>query len=315
MIARMNFSFFIMTFCSICIYAASFEEVNVGILDFEGAGLNENEIVMVSDKFRSSMIEYSKYRIMERASMNEVLKEQGFQQAGACNSTSCLIEAGQLLGVTYMLAGRLSRANGITAISARIIDVGTGEILFARSREYQSQFFEIVSTEIPAFVREFIDSIDISLKDFAEKHKKGILFVESVPENGIVSIDGLETGRTTPTTFKDIDAGKHKIFINSGLKAGNQEVQVISGKLTRTKIELTDCFGSIRIQGAASGTRVKIQNFGEHAIPVELDSLPAGYYEIIANTDGYFPFSQIVRISCMKMTEMNIELEKQSFVT
>lgn len=314
MVARMNYSFLITALYTIGVFAASFEEVNVGILDFEGAGLNHNEIVMVSDKFRSSMIEYSKYRIIERASMNEVLKEQGFQQTGACNSNSCLIEAGQLLGVTYMLAGRISRANGITAISTRIIDVGTGEILFARSREYKTQFFELVSSEIPDYVKNFIEGIDKSLRDFAERHKKGILFVESEPENGIVSIDGLETGRMTPTTFKDIDAGKHEIVVNSGLKVGIKAIQVTSGKLTRANIILENGFGALRIQATISGVKVAIEGLGEHAIPVELDSVPAGRYSINVKHDGYFPISQEVKVSCMKTSEVNIELQKQSFV-
>jgi TolB-like protein len=310
----MKLFFILIAFYTTSILGASFKEVNLAILDFEGAGVSQNETVMISDKFRSSMIEYSKYRIMERASMNAVLSEQGFQQSGACNSNSCLIEAGQLLGVTYMLAGRISHASGITAISTRIIDVSSGEIIFARSREYKSQFFEFISTEIPTFVNELVKALDISLNELAVKNKKGILYVESTPENGIVSIDGLETGRLTPTTFKDIEAGNHVVQVNSGLKVGTKAVIVTPGKLTRSTIPIDNGFGSVRIQSNVSGVNATIEGIGNYQIPVEVDSIPSGNYSIVVNNENYFPDSQDIQVLCFQITETIMDLKQKSFL-
>ena len=60
--------------------------------------------------------------------MEEVLKEQGLQQSG-CTTSECAVEVGALLGVDKMITGSIGRIGSLFTLSARIIDVETGEIL------------------------------------------------------------------------------------------------------------------------------------------------------------------------------------------
>jgi hypothetical protein len=64
------------------------------------------------------------------------LKEQGFQQSGACDQGACLVEAGQLLGVQKMVGGTIGKLGTVYAVELRVMDVKTGEIDRGFSREY-----------------------------------------------------------------------------------------------------------------------------------------------------------------------------------
>ncbi len=294
--------------------ASSFEEVNIAILDFEGAGLQTNEIVMASDKFRTSFIEASKYRISESPALPDTLKMQGLEQTDTSISNSNVMSSGRRLGVSYICAGRFSQANGITAISARIIDVKTGEILLAKNSEFKSKFSKFISTDIPLFARDFNVSLEKSIKDFAEQHKKGILFIESTPENGLISVDGVETGKSTPVTFHEIDVGKHTILINSGKLAGTTEVSVTAGKLEKCMVSLTPGFGSLRIQSSTPGAALVISGKGGYHTPVQIDSLEVGVYIIECTHNDYYPYATTVSVSALQTTDLSIEMKPLSYL-
>ena len=50
--------------------------------------------------------------------MNDILKEQGFQQTG-CTDASCAVQAGQLLNVKYMIIGSVDRVGNIYSITLK----------------------------------------------------------------------------------------------------------------------------------------------------------------------------------------------------
>ena len=66
--------------------------------------------------------------LLERGKMDEVLKEQGFQQTG-CVTSECAVEVGNMLGVQQMIGGSIGKVGSIYTVSARVIDVQTGEVL------------------------------------------------------------------------------------------------------------------------------------------------------------------------------------------
>ena len=74
--------------------------------------------------------------LVERSKRDEILKEQGFQQSGACDEGKCLVEAGQMLGVQKMVGGTIGKLGMMYVVELRIMDVKTGEIDQAFSRKY-----------------------------------------------------------------------------------------------------------------------------------------------------------------------------------
>ena len=59
--------------------------------------------------------------------MNDILKEQGFQQTG-CTNTECAVEAGKLIGVGKIVIGSIFKVEKLYSLDIRMVDVGTGKI-------------------------------------------------------------------------------------------------------------------------------------------------------------------------------------------
>jgi hypothetical protein len=67
--------------------------------------------------------------------MNEILKEQGFQQTG-CTTQECVIQIGRLIGVSKIIAGSVGKIGSMYVITVRIVNVENGKI--ENSVEYTS---------------------------------------------------------------------------------------------------------------------------------------------------------------------------------
>ena len=100
----------------------------IAVLEFEGNNISSAEVRALTDRLRSELVTIGQFTIIERGKMDEVLKEQAFQQTG-CVSSECAVEVGKLLGVENIITGSISRVGTIYSVSARAFSVGSGEII------------------------------------------------------------------------------------------------------------------------------------------------------------------------------------------
>ena len=100
----------------------------IAVLEFEGKGVSQSETSTLTDRLRDEIFKTGVYNVLERGLMDDVLKEQGFQQSG-CVTSECAVEVGNMLGVQQMIGGSIGKVGNMYTVSARIIDVGTGEVL------------------------------------------------------------------------------------------------------------------------------------------------------------------------------------------
>ncbi|MDD5674999.1 MAG: CsgG/HfaB family protein [Chitinivibrionales bacterium] len=120
---------FILSF-SLTLYGA--ETIAMNRLSASG-GVTADEAASLTDALRSELV-HSKlvkigyYQIMERSQMDEILKEQGFQQSGACDETGCAVEMGKLLSVKYILLGNVGKVGQTYTMNLRLVEVQTGKI-------------------------------------------------------------------------------------------------------------------------------------------------------------------------------------------
>jgi len=99
----------------------------IAALDLTGEGIPASQLRALSDRLRHELFATGRFRVMERARMQDILKEQGFQVSG-CVSTECVVEAGQLIGVQRIVAGSLGKVGTVYTVNIRLINVETGEI-------------------------------------------------------------------------------------------------------------------------------------------------------------------------------------------
>ena len=100
----------------------------LAVVDFSANGIADNEVIALTVRLRNEIVRLGKNQVIERDMITEILQEQGFQQTG-CTTNECLVEVGQLIGVDKIVAGSISRLGNIYTVSARIIDVATGEVI------------------------------------------------------------------------------------------------------------------------------------------------------------------------------------------
>ncbi|HSQ43031.1 MAG TPA: CsgG/HfaB family protein [Fibrobacteraceae bacterium] len=103
---------------------------NIAVIDFTGdQTVTPEQLSFITRKISSGLIATGNFVVLERGKMDYILKEQGFQQSGVCNSQECHVQVGQLLGVDNLVDGSLVRFGTKYAMHIEYLDVGSGEIV------------------------------------------------------------------------------------------------------------------------------------------------------------------------------------------
>ena len=131
----------------------------VAILDFEGKGINLQEVQTLTERMRTEIGNTKAVRLIERKAIENIMAEQGLAQSG-CVTDECAAEVGQLLGVQYMINGVLGKMGESYTIDAKMFSVETGETVQAVNTTYEGEIeglllemqilsWEIVGLEVP----------------------------------------------------------------------------------------------------------------------------------------------------------------------
>ena len=111
------------------------QDITIAVLDFDGDGVSKSETRTLTNRLRDEMFKTGVYIVLDRGTMDDVLKEQQYQLSG-CVTSECAVEIGNMLGVQKMIGGSIGKVGNIYTISARIIDVATGKVL--KSAKYDN---------------------------------------------------------------------------------------------------------------------------------------------------------------------------------
>ncbi len=125
--------------------------MRIAIMDLKANGIQEVTAKTVSNMLRSEIIKMDRFTVVERSQMNEIFKEQGFQQA-ACTEDSCAVELGKLLAARKMLLGEVSPIGKSIVITIRIVDVERGVSEFAGSQKAESE--DVLDVTVKKAARE-----------------------------------------------------------------------------------------------------------------------------------------------------------------
>jgi hypothetical protein len=150
-LSRLSRYITILFFCALS--AGADELLNIAVLDLEGRGISSDESLVLTDKLRAELFATGKYQVIERGAMEQILKEQGFQQSG-CTSDECIVRMGQLIGVSDMVAGSIGKIEKTYFLSIRLIDVETGKIKNNVQYEITGTLTDVLKTGIRAVARK-----------------------------------------------------------------------------------------------------------------------------------------------------------------
>jgi hypothetical protein len=289
--------------------------VNIKITDLDGVGIKREEVAIASDKLRSSLLEYSKYQLIDE-NMPQA-ESGGTKQFGAVfddtDSSSSINKIRDQFNF-IQLSGRISKADNITMIAIRVVNTATSEIICAKSKVFELAFIDLVSIGIPQFAQELVTEIDSTLKELTYQDENGVLFISSEPEAGTVLVDGIKTPYKTPATIKDLPAGNYSVSVNSGNRIGFAQVNVVPGKLSKTVVQLEKGYGSLLLLSSPAGLNVEIESLGKYVTPTQIDSVAAGVYTLSSISDGYFSIYDTITVTCNNVTEVNLVTKRLSWI-
>ena len=140
---------------------AQTEKEHIAVIDLTGE-ITESESIALTNKVINEMLRTGKYSVFERSQMEEILKEQGFQQSG-CTNEECAIEIGQLLGVRNIVFGNIGKVGKMYSISLKMVNVETGEIEKSTSLDFKGTIEDILTKGIIQAVQQLMEKSKPSL--------------------------------------------------------------------------------------------------------------------------------------------------------
>lgn len=226
-------------------------QTTIAVVDFEAKGVSNDEASALSDRLRNELTEFGEYTVVERSQMEEVLKEQGFQQSG-CVSNECAVEVGELVGVQQIVVGSISRVGDVMSVSARIVSVETGTVLTAASYDHEGKIgdllktgmnrvaldlagIELISDQTSIFLETRIGIFSPEIENFNkiygnDAYLSTLVVGLGANQNFLVARYNLyeETGQSVVTGIDlDGDASWRQEFITIGLRSYDQEANPV----------------------------------------------------------------------------------------
>jgi curli biogenesis system outer membrane secretion channel CsgG len=220
----------------------------IAVINFEDrSGYGHNIGQGVADMLVTSLVESEKFIVIERAELDEILKEQGLGQTGLVTPQSAA-KVGQLLGLQRIITGSITEfgskqdkvGGGIggfnlgvstttarVAVDLRIVNVNTGEIVMAKTAEGEDS-----STGLDNVGVEDIDFHNSSTWDNTQLGIASREAINDCVEYITEDMAGL------PWEGKIIKASGATIYMKPGSKGGVQPGMVFS--IYRAGEELID---------------------------------------------------------------------------
>jgi TolB-like protein len=112
----------------------------VAVLDAVlAAGIDPTVAAPITDKIIEELVNSRKFTIIDRANVEKVLREKEFQLSSGIVRNEEVRRAGEYLGADFVVVANVSRVGSTYVISAKMIDVVSGEIAAQASAEKEGK--------------------------------------------------------------------------------------------------------------------------------------------------------------------------------
>ncbi|PKL75170.1 MAG: hypothetical protein CVV27_16770 [Candidatus Melainabacteria bacterium HGW-Melainabacteria-1] len=129
----------------------------IAVLGISAKGnIGESEASILTDRIRTLVVQSRRFQVMERESMDKILREQGFQTTQDCESNACSVEIGRLLSVRGIITGSISRIGNLYSLNLRVIDVERGTILKEEYVDCNCSLEHLLIDKIPPLVSSLL---------------------------------------------------------------------------------------------------------------------------------------------------------------
>ena len=127
-IIRVKQVFYVLSLLFLSIPSIAFSQgprkITIAVLEFEGNGVPDQTMQDVSARFATEYAAFKgrKFIVIDRSQMRTTLQEQGVRVYG-CSTFKCGLEAGNALGVDYVVTGTLTKNGSVYGLKSQLIDI------------------------------------------------------------------------------------------------------------------------------------------------------------------------------------------------
>ncbi|UCF96044.1 MAG: hypothetical protein JSV89_12760 [Spirochaetaceae bacterium] len=174
---------FLLLLCAV----ATFSVPHVAVLDaILAPGIDPTVSVPVTDKIIEELVNSGKFTVIDRANVEQILREKEFQLSSGIVRNEEVRQAGEYLGADFVIVANASRVGSTYVISAKMIDVVTGEISAQASTEKQGKIDVLL--EIARAVGKQISGQEIVVAEATAKVEEKKAEAEAQPTTGSSSL-------------------------------------------------------------------------------------------------------------------------------
>ncbi len=196
-------SFAVALFLFLCA-AAVFSLPHIAVLDtILAPGMDPTVAVPVTDKIIEELVNSGKFTVIDRANVEQILQEKEFQLSSGIVRNEEVRQAGEYLGADFVIMANASRVGSTYVISAKMIDVVTGEIAAQASTEKQGKIDVLL--EIARIVGKQISGQDVVVAEATakvEEKKVEVMVEQPAAGSSAVAIAQLQELIRTRTHMK-----------------------------------------------------------------------------------------------------------------
>lgn len=285
------------------------EKARIAVLELSADGITKAEAQTFTNRLRSELVKTGVFIVLERGEMDDILKEQGFQLTG-CTSNECAVEAGKLLNVKEMVAGSVGKVGRLYSIDARLIDVETGQILKSVTEDCQCPIERVLTQSIRKIAYKLAGRIITTTTTTVLEEGQGDLFIKSDPNGAEIFLDNVDTGKETPETLQDIQAGEHFIKLVKGKYIGTKTVKVKANDLVTANIELQTATGNIKIYSDPPEATIFVDGEEYGLTPKILRNISIGEHQVRLKLKGYAEYRTNTTVKYNTTTSVNAQLKR-----
>lgn len=155
------------------IFVSIFATHTVAIMDFKAKGVDANSTSIVTDLFRDALFNKNIFTIVDRDSMQQILKEQNLQQSMGCNSEECAVQIGKILGVNSIIIGTLGKLGDVFILSVRMVSIENAKIIWAKSAKIYD--FKRIDEGVSVLVDDLVNSYRTGKLNFKRQQVLGAI--------------------------------------------------------------------------------------------------------------------------------------------
>lgn len=159
----------------------------IAVLDLraEDPRVEAADVAQISIELRTQIVNLGRrqggFTCLDRHEMEARLKEQAFSLTD-CVSDECVLDAGRALTAKKMVAGQVGKVGRMFVISARLLDVESGEIVSATTVRISGEIEEVFDRGVPQVVRElfYVKPVPSPVREPSLKTRGGALLRSAV---------------------------------------------------------------------------------------------------------------------------------------